>query len=736
MNLTPEELEELKALEMEMMPKQQRSPSQGRRPNDLSMNMNLTPEELEELQALEAEFAPSVVEENPQQNSLFESTLETLGAAGNAIDSYTGAPVRQFVGTLADGEGLGQALSNTFNQVGEDPLNAPTGKEIVMKMGVSDETSRPYRSARDGFTTKANEGNLLSEADLLGFGADMLLDVTNLLPFVGVAGQAAKKGVKGATALKGSANASKIDDAARFTKVAGSTGEAAVESTKNAAKQLKKLFSPDIAPDFNELSEIAAKHNIPKGLINEAIEFGEDSVISRHARSIAEGPLGGDKLAKHNQLVAAVSDAAENTISKLGGGSHIADPVEAGALIRQSFDEGIDRFFDGMAETYQNAVKMGAGFDTPLTLDKKSKTILNTKMNDLEQWAIKRIGDTKEFDQVLATPGIKKGEAIKAMNGQLDVLSSTNKAITKTQKAQAREVLEAVKMVKKSMADSGGDLNQVYSAMRDLGEIAFKTSNSMAELPSDTRKFQEMYFSLQKGMTESIRTGLGDEFADALIENNKKMSDLFTKRGVLANVLGNKNISDEKVFQSLIVNGDTKKIKALFDIISPESAQQLKASFLDQNLVRDADGVINFISSRKKLNKLKDSGKLKAIFSVDELKDLDDVLRLGDRAGIGVMSTSGTGASNSFRNIKETLVNRIGGDTLIEGLKNKARSNYVEMPVVGPNGVEYMERLKKAPTTQGKKGVDLLKGKDATKRAGQGIKALRASGAYERNKEE
>jgi hypothetical protein len=245
-----------------------------------------------------------------------------------------------------------------------------------------------------------------------------------------------------------------------------------------------------------------------------------------------------------------------------------------------------------------------------------------------------------------------------------------------------------------------------------------------------------MYFSLQKGMTESIRTGLGDEFADALIENNKKMSDLFTKRGVLANVLGNKNISDEKVFQSLIVNGDTKKIKALFDIISPESAQQLKASFLDQNLVRDADGVINFISSRKKLNKLKDSGKLKAIFSVDELKELDDVLRLGDRAGIGVMSTSGTGASNSFRNIKETLVNRIGGDTLIEGLKNKARSNYVEMPVVGPNGVEYMERLKKAPTAQGKKGIDLLKGKDATKRAGQGIKALRASGAYERNKEE
>lgn len=716
MSLSAEELQELEALEMEMMPK--RAPSQTRSPSDLSRNLNITPEEMEELMALEAEFAPSVVEENPQQNSIFESALETLGAVGNAIDSYTGAPVRQLVGSLVDGEGVGQAALKSFNQIGEDPHLAPTGKEIVQNLGVTEENTFKYAP------------------DILGFGADMLLDVTNLLPFVGVAGQAAKKGVKGATALKGSANASKIDDAARFTKVAGSTGEAAVESTKNAAKQLKKLFSPDIAPDFNELSEIAAKHNIPKGLINEAIEFGEDSVISRHARSIAEGPLGGDKLAKHNQLVAAVSDAAENTISKLGGGGHIADPVEAGALIRQSFDEGIDRFFDGMAETYQNAVKMGAGFDTPLTLDKKSKTILNTKMNDLEQWAIKRIGDTKEFDQVLATPGIKKGEAIKAMNGQLDVLSSTNKAITKTQKAQAREVLEAVKMVKKSMADSGGDLNQVYSAMRDLGEIAFKTSNSMAELPSDTRKFQEMYFSLQKGMTESIRTGLGDEFADALIENNKKMSDLFTKRGVLANVLGNKNISDEKVFQSLIVNGDTKKIKALFDIISPESAQQLKASFLDQNLVRDADGVINFISSRKKLNKLKDSGKLKAIFSVDELKELDDVLRLGDRAGIGVMSTSGTGASNSFRNIKETLVNRIGGDTLIEGLKNKARSNYVEMPVVGPNGVEYMERLKKVPTAQGKRGVDLLKGKDATKRAGQGIKALRASGAYERNKEE
>lgn len=734
--LTPEEQAELAALEAEMNPQQQRQPAApSRKPGDLT-NLNievLSPEEAAELAALEQEFssrqfqAPGPVEEKG-----------ILTQAGELIDSYTGAPVRQAIGTFQDTNSLRQAGGAFLDSFGEDPTMAPTGKEIAVKAGLSPESflsfDVPTEGAQGRIVTKPGTDQPLmrqevSPAGVAGLAIDMGADLTNLLPFAGVALKTTGKGAK--TFLKGSAKAVDAAIGTPLVKVGDMTADAvkaSSEAVKKAKVQISKAFRPDIASDFNELSEIAAKNGIDKNLLNEAVEFGENSVISRHARTVAEGPLGGDALQKHEQLVQAVSDATEKNIAKIGKTSAIADDVEAGVLIREAYDEGVDRFFNQMGETYGNALKMAPD----LRLDQKSSKILSSKLNEMEMWAKKRMGVSADAEKVLNFPGSTKGQVTKATGEVLEVESSVNKAITKTQKQQAQEVLNAVKLAKNAMTSSGGDLRQVYQAMRDVGEIAFKSKNSLAEVPSDVRKFQELYFSLQKGATESIRSGLGDEFADALVKNNTEMSKFFTKNGNLAPIIGNKNLADEKVFHSLVMNGDSKKIDALFSIISPEAAGQLKASFLNKTLVRNPDGVINFASSRKKLNGLKQSGKLKTLLNDSEIIELDEILRLGDRAGIGVMSTSGTGASNQFRNMFATLQDKVTGDTLVDGLKKSARSNYVETTAKTADGVEYAKRIKAPEAAKKKSGVALLREASPVNKK-QSAQLLKEKSIQERN---
>lgn len=716
MALTPDEQAMLEALSSEA-PEQKRDVANSRQPSDLqhipmsNLNKGLNPDEEAMLEALNSDS--QTLPQNTESASVGQKIMNGVSAVGDFIDSFTGAPTRQAINTLADTGNPVQAVADFGHQFGADPNLAPTGKELAAKAGFSTENKTIQRNpmqvadeARAFGKRVPAAQEVASPAAVAGFGIDVAADPTNLLPFVPVAKVAGKAGELAKVALKGSANAVDMATGTKLVRageMAKNAGTSAIETTREARKSLSKLFRPDVAPDFNELSQVAAKNNIPSELLNDAVEFGENSVISRHARSVAEGPLGGDALKKHDELVHAVSNATENNIKKIAGTDSIANDVEAGGLIRQAYDDGVDNFFNQMGETYGNALKMAPD----MRLDKKSQAILNQKINDWESWAKGRIGDTAPMEKVIDGANSTKREVKAATNDMLNVMGSDNKAITKTHHSQAKEVLIASQRMKKAVAS--GDVNQIYSIMREVGDIAFKSKNHLSETPSDIKKFQEMYFANQRALTETIRSHLGDDFANALAKNNTEMTKHFTERGHLAPIIGNKNLDDEKVFHSLIMNGGSKKIEALFNIISPEAASQLKASFLDNNLVRNADGVVNFAASRKKLNGLKKTGKLDVLFKPDDLKDLDDVLKLGDRSGIGVLSTSGTGGSNGFRNIVGTLQDKLASDALIDNFKRSARSNYVERIKETPDGIKYTEKLRAPKAETRKSGIQILR---------------------------
>lgn len=703
--LTREEQAELDALEQET----QRAPAApARGPSDLQNPVIhvLSPDEEAELNALEHDFSQRPdYSPQPKENTFLESVGDTVGAIGETVDSYTGAPTRSAFNAVLDGNNPIPAFTNQF---GADPNLAPTGKELAAKMGIDDKAGKLITNQKTGITSRTTK----SDADIAGFGLDIATDWTNALPFVPVAKIAGKT----RSALKGSAKAAEAAEAAAKTGNAlVDSAEVLKESSKEAKKSLVKLFRPDINPDFKDYQRIAQENGIAPELLNEAHEFGPSSLVSRHARNIAEGPLGADKIAKHETFVKAVTDATDNKIKAIGGTDKILDNADAGALIHQDWDNSVDQFFKGMGETYGNAVKMAPD----MRLDKKSSVILNTKLNDMERWATKRLRRDASAEKILDT-ATKKGEINKAAGKVLDAEDSVIEAITDEGRAQAQEVMRAVRIAKDAINKTGGDLSQVYAAMKDVGEIAFKKKKSLNSIPSDQRKFQEMYFSLQKGMNESIGTHLGDDFKKALESNNAAMSEFFSNRGKLDKVLGNSDLASEDVFKKLILNGDTEKIDALFSVISPEAAKKLKATFLNNIVSRNAEGAINFKTTRNTLNKLKQNGKLKSLFSTEQLQSLDEVMKLGDAAGSPVMSSSGTGASNAFRDILSTVKNKVEGDLLVEGIKKSAR-----------NRANYVENV--APSGKPSSGFEMLKDSPLSKRnAAQGAKVQSIQNRNER----
>jgi hypothetical protein len=633
-----------------------------------------------EIESLELMLAQK--QEPGLMENIGSGVLNAAVKTGEVIDSYTGAPTRAALGEMVQGN-YGNMLNAYGKQFGEDPSLAPTGKEISQVAGLSAESLgyvpgsvqiSDEQRARQGkynpnYGQESKGFDAPSPAGITGLGIDVLADPTNLIPFVPASkiltktGQGLNKFVRGGAKAVDAATGLPIVKTGEFV---ADTSKAAFTATKNAKERLTKLFKPDIAPDFEHQKSVLEANGVSTDWVPESLEYGERSMPSRMARNKAEGPLGADDLEKHHKFIQDVSGATEKKIAKIGNGS-IPDAKEAGQIVRDGWDEGTEKFFSQMDATYNNATMLAP--DMRLTKEASGK--LNKTLDKMEGFAKGRLQDTGGLEKIIDSANATKKQKTKASAEYLEALSSTNVAITKAEKSQAKEILNAVRIAKKAQMNTASDMSQTINAMRDIGKIAFKSKNSLAEIPSDVKAFREMYFALQESVTDSIRKNLGDEFADGLKANNKQMSDFFQKQSRLSEVIGSKNVANEDVFQRLIVNGDSDQIANLKYIIPEESFNKLRSAYLNKMVNRNADNVINFNSTRKKLNGQRDH--LKNLFSDEELLDLDDILNAGDKAGQATLSSSGTGASNMFSDLKGTVQNAIGGDILLDNLKKGAR---------------------------------------------------------------
>jgi hypothetical protein len=148
------------------------------------------------------------------------------------------------------------------------------------------------------------------------------------------------------------------------------------------------------------------------------------------------------------------------------------------------------------------------------------------------------------------------------------------------------------------------------------------------------------------------------------------MSEFFGDKSLVEKAIGSKSLSPEGVFKNLIENGDSKKIEALRNILSPEAINALKGSMLNNMIKRTEDG----FSYRALTNTMRTKqNQLTSLLSQAELDEFADLVRLGDRFGPATMNTSGTAINQLFRDIFGSMTQSITNEAFIEGLKNRAR---------------------------------------------------------------
>lgn len=578
----------------------------------------------------------------PRATRALKTVFYPMAWAGEKIERMGGAPTRSAIAALQEGQGLGGAVNAFSEQFLDSPDLAPTGKQIAERAGLSGEGRTAGIPGMMGFGASYNQDGTpgFSPAGMVGLGIDLLADPTNFIPgapvvkgatkatgtTMKVAGKAAGKGVS-----LGAGVAAKAADIATGTKGGTKILEAAKAGLKgleggysSVSEALKSRFGANLAPDFEKSLKVAERNKIDPNLLPESVMFGPNSSASRMARVKAEGPLGKELLDRHQAATQAVQDALRRDIRTIGGevlddaGKVISEAnippnaYSAGELIKKSYDDGVDRAFSEIGETHNSIIKNNPG----LKIDPGEWGKLNESLSELESYAKKR----------------------------------SKTGITNSQKEQGRQLLNAIENIKENSKTYSG----MVDALRDIGDVAFKSKNVLADIPPDIQRFRKLYGDLNEALVGTVKINepyIGQGAAASLRKSNKAISEMYGDKSLLS-MLGDEGKSPERLFKGLIIEGDAKRIEALKKYLTPEQLQQVKAAALSTMIKESPQGDFTYRALHNALRTKKDV--FGALFSPGELQNFNDLIQLGDKLGPAVMSSSGTGASNSFSKLIST----------------------------------------------------------------------------------
>ncbi len=613
----------------------------------------------------DSDASPVEIDERSLPGRVFDAGSDALKWVGHNYDKYVTAPARSVVMEEIQHGLSGKPISAFKKQFGANPATAPTGQDIVESLGV------PNRPVTSG------EGSLLRHAfPALSLGHDLLpdatrnaIDKTTISQAAGKAadigidplllgagpisgakaigtgvknaasllksggGLALNAGIKGADLLAGS---NKATQAAEGVK---DTYQIAKASAEAVANTLRDTFRPKQAADWPKFEAIAKKNGIDPSILPESVEFGRGSAIDSAARARREGLAGQPHHDTFLDANSKVQNAFDTTLSKAAGGP-VLDPTNAGVSLRSGYNEGLRNFFDSMDLTHDKILDYAPG----LYVDRDAMATVASKVNGIEKYA-----------KGLIARGIDDAD-----------------------QTQGRYLLNAVQQIR----NANGSYKQMTEALRSIGRKAFGPSVP-GQIPHDIEKLRELYFSTDEALLNTVRKHVNPDFADELSANNAAMSAMFKNKDQVAHIIADSGVAPENAFQRVVLNGDTDQIAALKQILSPEEFAKQRAAFVGNLIKREPDQSFNFNQLYSALRNKQP--QLDAWFSGDpagaeQLKSMLEQIELGKRFGKEVLSTSGTGASNVFHNIKKNLTGAITDDVVLEKMKASARGRTPAIP--------------------------------------------------------
>jgi hypothetical protein len=262
--------------------------------------------EQEELQRLEEEREFAMLEQQRQ-----EAASEDEGGFFKALDIYTGAaPTRRAVGRMQEGD-FEKAATGFFDPFsGEGAVQAPSGKDIMVKAGVPDvgirtgDVTPEMVSARpDIFITGPEEGSEYNLQDIAGFAGEMAMDPSSLTPpgLISKAGKGMARLAKPVTSRMGKAGKKMLGRAAEKRLIKAGMPVRDYQRLfdneflpKKMAKQMAKWLKdePGITP-FSTFETIAQKSG--KSMDDAGREIGklyDEATLALQNKLAAEGPKG------------------------------------------------------------------------------------------------------------------------------------------------------------------------------------------------------------------------------------------------------------------------------------------------------------------------------------------------------------------------------------------------------------------------------------------------------------
>lgn len=578
-----------------------------------------------------------------------------IDTVADTYASYLQAPVRAGLSELTRttpefGKEEPSVLNNLaaagkafYNQFGEDPSKAPTGKDIaVSRIGLSDkpiiEGTPSFGAAKLGIAPESGitpqdvtRAKGVSPAGIAGLAIDVGADLGNVVPIGAVAKGIGKAGEVAAKSI------------GRFTLDVGKALPGGKNVIEGSTKVLNNwVGAPKIAEDFADLSATAAKHNIDMSKAPEAIEFGKDSYISRASRVATEGPLGQARLENAQKFQNDVTSAFDQQLSSISKGTPLPR-VDAGIHLRESFDRATDELFNTVADTtYNKVVQSYPG----LKLNEEATTALASKLDGIESFA----------------------------KGQL------KRGISDLERSQARGLINVVNAIR----STDGSVKQAVEELQAIGKAAYKPANTLAAIPPDIEKLREIYSTLRDGVYSTVKSDVknGDALVESMKTSNELMSKFFGNRDAIGNILGNPKLAPEQVFDRILKN--TAQVDALKNMLHPDDLARLKGSYLESIIKRDELGNISWKQLKNSLENRANKDVIARLFKPQELQELESIAKLGERAGIPIMSTSGTGASNSFREFIKDAPYRVGAESMIDIQKRRARGLAIPRDVSQP----------------------------------------------------
>lgn len=552
---------------------------------------------------------------------------------GKAVDSVTGAPTRAAVSAAARGE---SPLSAFLGQFAEDPELASTGQDQARALGVPDTALSEklpglYNPTGEGWRLQKGGWADPTASGAAGLGLDILEDWSNFIPLTAAAKGVAKAGTAAVSGgvRKGSELAARATDAVTGTKAGSIAHESMAGALGSGKRALEWLFDPKLDPEWDRSKFVAMREGVDLDNLSSAVEFGPNSFISRKERAISEGPLGEKYLNRHTEGENQLQGAMERKIEETGRNAVLSEP-EAGALIRDRFYSNAEQFFREIGTTFKTVA------------DGKPGLKVNAAEKAKVEAALEEIGKYAEGRRV--------------------------RGITDTQRRQGEQLLRAIEAYRAG----DGSFQQATEALQDIGDVAFgNVKNSMADVPPDVENLRNLYFKINNALVETVRKDVNPKLADELVANNKAMTRFFVNRTEVMDAIGSKNLSDEGVFRNLILNGDTKKIAALKELLGEDAMQRLKGAFLNSLLKKNPEDNFTFKTFHNAIARKKNV--MGALFSKKEMDEIEDLIKLGYKHGLGTLSSSGTGASNAFLDIFKQVPVTVLGEGFNESMKARAR---------------------------------------------------------------